>query len=906
MTTRQIAYRLKAEGKTEVLRDARDVGEAFKGSYQAAEQGAAAATSAADKLEQKYRRMAQAAQDSAQAQAAQARINATLGVSEPVRGSAAASASVFMQDDDDVRRVEALRAAIDPLTAAQNRLNHELKEYQTLANAGKITTGELAQLQGQAKTRYDETTAAIARQEKGVTRLMMASRINLARQAPDVLVTAAMGMNPIMIAIQQLPQILDAAATSGIKVSAGMLALGGALTAAAAGVVLLGVAWQRADSAAADLTDATSGVGRTAGLTADQLRDLTVASAENGEVSRKAARDMAVEYLATGQIGKQVLGDLISLTRDFASFTNNDAKGATTELAKAMLDPTKAGEAMTAQFGLLNLEQLDNIENLQKQGDLLGAQKVLLDELTLAVSGHADRAGEITDAWNAIGRSISDAIDKLGEFLHQTEDERIDDLRRRVASPRPDSADSRREASELWVLETRQGIQNILDTGKAEEAARNQQALRDRQAQERRDREARAGARTAAAAARREAAEAERERKAALQRSRQEEDREAQLALAEATGRQDFGAVQRLEDASAVRMRERQLIDDNTAADVARNKALAEQGRLIEARRETQAREIADMGRLADLDIMREAGEARFVAARERSADITARIVEYQKKGLDLATAQNLVASEMADLDAARAESAKLAADAREREWQMTLASASGDDRRLRTLTGEDWIETRAREIEGDDANPLNRGEGRDQAAEEYGQLLRAQTVGGIREGWGEFIADVENSDSLRDAVVNQLFDAGERWLDKLLSRMGEIDWTQFFKGGSDGAGGSNLIAQGANFLFGKNAEGTDYWPGGLTWVGERGKELLDLPRGSRVVENARSLDMVRRASSSGGKTSSPMAFTYAPVITVDSENAAEIRAMLAQQEAEFRTKVVGVVKDASARFEFG
>ncbi|MFN3618623.1 MAG: phage tail length tape measure family protein, partial [Aquabacterium sp.] len=204
------------------------------------------------------RRMAQAAQDAAQAQAAQARINAAIGVREPTRGSAAASASVFMQDDDDVRRVEALRASIDPLTAAQNKLNHELREYQTLANAGKITTGELAQLQAQAKTRFDETAAAIKRNEQGLTRLALASRLNLGRQGADVLVTAAMGMNPAMIALQQGPQILDALATSGIKASAGLIAVGGALTTAAAGVVVMAAAWQRAEGAAAERLKARS------------------------------------------------------------------------------------------------------------------------------------------------------------------------------------------------------------------------------------------------------------------------------------------------------------------------------------------------------------------------------------------------------------------------------------------------------------------------------------------------------------------------------------------------------------------------------------------------------------------------------------------------------------------------
>jgi hypothetical protein len=39
----------------------------------------------------------------------------------------------------------------------------------------------------------------------------------------------------------------------------------------------------------------------------------------------------------------------------------------------------------------------------------------------------------------------------------------------------------------------------------------------------------------------------------------------------------------------------------------------------------------------------------------------------------------------------------------------------------------------------------------------------------------------------------------------------------------------------------GNNATGTNYWQGGATWVGERGPELVNLPRGSQVINNRES-----------------------------------------------------------------
>ena len=45
----------------------------------------------------------------------------------------------------------------------------------------------------------------------------------------------------------------------------------------------------------------------------------------------------------------------------------------------------------------------------------------------------------------------------------------------------------------------------------------------------------------------------------------------------------------------------------------------------------------------------------------------------------------------------------------------------------------------------------------------------------------------------------------------------------------------------------GKNARGTSYWRGGLSWVGENGPELVDLPRGARVYDAQTSQGMAGR-----------------------------------------------------------
>ena len=45
------------------------------------------------------------------------------------------------------------------------------------------------------------------------------------------------------------------------------------------------------------------------------------------------------------------------------------------------------------------------------------------------------------------------------------------------------------------------------------------------------------------------------------------------------------------------------------------------------------------------------------------------------------------------------------------------------------------------------------------------------------------------------------------------------------------------------------NARGTNYWGGGLTWVGEEGPELVNLPTGSQVFPHEKSVEMMTSES---------------------------------------------------------
>ena len=237
-----------------------------------------------------------------------------------------------------------------------------------------------------------------------------------------------------------------------------------------------GYLWLDGERSALGYERAVSGVGRTAGLTAEELSQLTRAGAEQADMSIRASQEMAAAYLNTGKVGRESLGQLLAVTKDFASFTGQDVPAAQRQLATAMDDPAKAAVEMTRQFGLLTQEQIKQVEAATKAGDAAAAQKIVMDAVADAAGGHADQIGVITNAWDWLGRSISNAITKLGEWLYVSQAEDIRAREKALESPFVLPMARRARERELADLRADQAAGVAAREGAAQRARANQQA----------------------------------------------------------------------------------------------------------------------------------------------------------------------------------------------------------------------------------------------------------------------------------------------------------------------------------------------------------------------------------------------------------------------------------------------
>lgn len=1130
MPTTNVAVRLGVEGEAEIVRAGRTIRTELAGGYAAAGQAANEAGSQADaalsRQEARWRRVAQAQRELAQAEAEQGRINMSLGVAQTPAANSGLTAEYFAEMDRASRAAQSLRAAIDPVWAAQGRLNSELAEAQGLYDRGAIEAAELAQRQSQlrvafeqtvgsierqsvalrtadqaaaearfnafmgvearpaaasgltadyyaeferaeaaaaqlraqidpltaaqdrynkevaeakalldrgvistreyaqaqdlAKGKLDATTLALQNQERGLSRLAVASRLNLARQGADVLTTAAMGMNPAMIAIQQGPQILDAWSTSGIKATGAMVALGGAVGVVTAAALAMGAAWYQADRdlAAADIT--ASGLGRTLGMTGEELVNLARMTAEASDVGAGEALSLANAYASTGRIGRDNIRDLIELHEDYAAFMQMDGEAAQQALARAMLAPTEAGREMTRTFGLLTQAQIEHIAALEEQGDLTAAQEALIESLDSAMAGHADRIGEIESFWDAAADAVSRYWNALGQALQVTESERIATLERQLglepgedpdltAGRQPTASDLARggpsasrssdAASELLMLRYGQ----MTDEWRRQGAPENQEAQlaadraeRDRQRQRRggrsveervadqvRDIEAASQALELQTAQWLGLARAEEEAGAsladvqaawasgaAMEEARRQATVEgivredlARARLRESISRQTADTAQQAgelsletairedlnarvaagtlrladydhaQDQSAVAQQlrialfsaEQDQMDDLVAVYRALSEAM-DDARAADAERDRLAfieRAIDDaddlLARIGLINAGATEAEQRIAdAVRDARRELEDRNIDPESpRGQEAIGAARTVAEAENDLE--RAEAARRYSDELTRQNELVQAQLSlvwlderARDRILRRLELINDLVADGLKLEDEKVQAILR---QHDAYEDMSDLLdrQMQLTGGLREDAYDTWTEMRQALSDGQEGWERMGDIGEDALKRIAAQVLALailnpfeNWAfgsnlptfgnmgeGFWSAAANGAGNwfSNFLGRIPGF-----ATGTDDAPEGMAWVGEHGKELMQVPGGTRIYNHGQSMGIASRSREA------------APVVNLNinlsAEGAdAEALARLERRLDDLPGEMLELVGEADSRF---
>lgn len=494
MSTTNVSIRLGVEGKAEVKRAFDEVGKAGQDAFRGVATSMDAAGAAADRETQRLQRLAQAARQAAAADQAQRSFNAVLGIGTAPPKSARESAEVFEQTakaaEDLQRRTDALRAQIDPLGAAQKKLNAEIAEANALYKSGAITAKEQAAAHALAQQRYEATARSLGT-IGGQSRLTAAQLTNLSYQLNDVFVSLASGQRPLMVLIQQGSQIAQVMGPAGVTgtIKGVAEAISSIVTPArfAAGAIV-GIAVGAATAYETFLRQqkqveaALVGAGRIAGATAHDINRIVAAGANAGNVSVAAARDMATAFLRTGRIGKEHFESLIAVAKNYAVTVGTDVDGAVKALADAFADPVRGADTLNNRLGFLDDRARQYIRRLVEQNDRTSAQRVLLDAMRGSLANAETATTALSRAWDAVKRAASNAFDAVGRAIDRASgggspeeqlariEQQLAALSRGGGAPSSVLANLRRQADELRARIA--DIRRQADIGRIEADAR--------------------------------------------------------------------------------------------------------------------------------------------------------------------------------------------------------------------------------------------------------------------------------------------------------------------------------------------------------------------------------------------------------------------------------------------------
>lgn len=408
-------------------------------------------------------------------------LNASFGIGAG-GGSARASASVFeeagREADQMAAKVALLRAEINPLAAAQDRLNAELAEYSALAAKGAISAEELSAAQALARNR-----AANQNNQGGLNRF---GAMNATSQFQDIAVTAAMGQSPMTIALQQGTQLGMAmqmqmgdqgakgvvkglgTAFMGLLTPINLVAIG--LTGAAALAIqyftsgaekskLLDQSLQNNVKSIKALTDAY----HMAGVSAEDLQRKSIAASEADE--RRSEKELEAQIRLeqkrftantkpTDLMTFGMLGDnSVNVAPEFAAFTDPILK------LRKEIEAQAKGEGK-ANFDAF-FQQLDQIANTGP-----GAFTGFVDELVRSTGIKVESYSDIRDRLYEMGGAARQAARQLELVL---------EVQRKI-----DQENTRQGLQDQRGLGRYVGTRNIQEGRENEQFAASQQMQRAR------------------------------------------------------------------------------------------------------------------------------------------------------------------------------------------------------------------------------------------------------------------------------------------------------------------------------------------------------------------------------------------------------------------------------------------
>lgn len=342
------------------------------------------------------------------------------------------------------------RASAELQTFGQSARGAE-QASQTFARGSSQAAAATAQLAQRVQASVSRAEAL----ERGLTDVTRQSGLasyqmtNLAFQINDVATMAAMGAEPLRILASQGGQFYQILASSQGGVSGGLadlasrlaalvtparLVFGGIAAGAAAAVISL----TQYLEAQREVQLALVGTGSAAGLTAQSIDLIATRAANARQATVGEAREMALAFAATGQVGDEIAAKAIAMGRNVGKIFGESSTEAAVRLARALADPAKGLDDLDKRLSAFDDATAEHIRNLSAVNDRLSAQRLLLENVGRATQV----ASEMTSGWEYAWRRVYVEASKLWDLLGrnvarelglESMTQRVDTLKKEIA-----------------------------------------------------------------------------------------------------------------------------------------------------------------------------------------------------------------------------------------------------------------------------------------------------------------------------------------------------------------------------------------------------------------------------------------------------------------------------------------
>lgn len=188
----------------------------------------------------------------------------------------------------------------------------------------------------------------------------------------------------------------------------------------------LGVTLTKASKEAADaelnvkqLNAALKSTGRESEISVDELTQYASALQATTTASDDAVMQAQALLLRFRRISTEIMPDVIKSALDVSAALNQELTPTVEQLGRALESPINAGRALRSMNIILTQSQEDLIKKLAESGDIIGAQRAILRELSTAYNdAEKSKVNSFSGSWKRLGNSIGEVLEVIGGFVN--------------------------------------------------------------------------------------------------------------------------------------------------------------------------------------------------------------------------------------------------------------------------------------------------------------------------------------------------------------------------------------------------------------------------------------------------------------------------------------------------------